>query len=57
MEQKARGLTAIYLVTRLRGVVPICEADKREALGSSCISILGQEDSGDPTKSLKDFAK
>ena len=40
-------LTPIKLFTRLSSICPVCIADESESLGSSAVSVLGKEDSGD----------
>lgn len=47
---------AIHLLARDGGVCSVDKRDEREALGSSRVSILGQEDSGDAAKALEHIA-
>ena len=50
-------LTAIKLLTRLSSISPIRVANEREPLGSSTVSILGEEDSSDMPKAREDIPK
>lgn len=52
-----RRLTAINLLTRFSGVVPVLETDKGEALRPPRFSIFGQEDSCDAAEALEDFSE
>ena len=50
-----RVLTAIKLLTRLSSISPIRVADECEPLGSSAVSILGEEDSSDMPEAREDI--
>lgn len=50
-------LTAIKLLTRLSSISPIRVANEREPLGSSTVSILGEENSSDMSEAREDIAE
>lgn len=47
--------TAIHLLASTRGVGPICETDKGEALCPLGLSVPGQKDSGDTAEPLEEI--